>query len=125
MNDFSNRMIHLVEDTKPQNDILVRTLKMPCKPDAGLNRLKFMEFKKSNHLMPETFGFAVCRKLKKNPMTCHTPNLSITAIDDPQHKLKGLEIGAADNITKPFDTSEGTRFQSRLNRKPGSVEPDP
>ncbi len=57
----------------------------------------------SDIMMPETDGHALCKKLKSDPRTNHIPIIFITALTETKHKLKGLEIGADDYITKPFN----------------------
>ena len=54
-------------------------------------------------MMPEMDGFEVCRRLKANPKTHHIPVLMITALDQPSDRVKGLEAGADDFLTKPVD----------------------
>jgi two-component system cell cycle response regulator len=54
-------------------------------------------------MMPDMDGFEVCRRLKANPRTQHVPVLMITALDQPSHRVKGLEVGADDFLTKPVD----------------------
>ena len=54
-------------------------------------------------MMPEMDGFEVCRRLKANPRTAHIPVLMITALDQPSDRVKGLQAGADDFLTKPVD----------------------
>ncbi len=54
-------------------------------------------------MMPDMDGFEVCRRLKSNPKTHHLPVLMITALDQPSDRVKGLEVGADDFLTKPVD----------------------
>ena len=54
-------------------------------------------------MMPEMDGFEVCRRLKSNPKTHHIPVLMITALDQPSDRVRGLEVGADDFLTKPVD----------------------
>ena len=54
-------------------------------------------------MMPVMDGFEVCRRLKANPKTHHVPVLMITALDQPSDRVKGLEAGADDFLTKPVD----------------------
>ncbi len=126
MSGFTNRRILLVDDTKANIDILVQTLKQDYKLGVALTGAKAIEYTKANRLdlilldilMPEMDGFEVCQRLKENPATRSVPIIFITAIDDPQHKKKGLEIGAVDYITKPFDISEvRARVKTHLSLK--------
>lgn len=54
-------------------------------------------------MMPEMDGFDVCRALKSDPETQHIPVVMITALDQPSDRVKGLEAGADDFLTKPVD----------------------
>ncbi len=52
-------------------------------------------------MMPDMDGFEVCRRLKTNPATHHIPVVMVTALDQPSDRVKGLEAGADDFLTKP------------------------
>ncbi len=70
-------------------------------------------------MMPVMDGYEVCRRLRANPAVAEVPVLMITALDDTTSRLQGLEAGADDFITKPFNRSElRTRVRTivRLNR---------
>jgi two-component system cell cycle response regulator len=54
-------------------------------------------------MMPGMNGFEVCRRLKNAPMTAHLPVVMVTALDQPSDRLKGLDAGADDFLTKPVD----------------------
>ncbi len=53
-------------------------------------------------VMPEMDGYDVCRRLKASEQTCHIPVVFITAMDGEDDEAKGLDLGAVDFITKPF-----------------------
>jgi len=53
-------------------------------------------------MMPGMDGFEVCRRLKASPATAHIPVVLVTALDQPSDRVKGLEAGADDFITKPI-----------------------
>ncbi len=57
-------------------------------------------------MMPDMDGFAVCATLKANARTQEIPVIFMTAMSDPESKLKAFDIGAADYITKPFQRQE-------------------
>jgi len=53
--------------------------------------------------MPVMDGFEACKNLKRNPDTRDIPIIFLTAKDEPSDVIKGLKLGAADYVTKPFD----------------------
>ncbi|BAZ40840.1 response regulator receiver signal transduction histidine kinase [Calothrix sp. NIES-4101] len=57
-------------------------------------------------MMPGIDGFETCRRLKANAITQNIPVIFMTALSDATDKVKGLEIGAVDYITKPFQQEE-------------------
>jgi two-component system, cell cycle response regulator len=52
-------------------------------------------------MMPDMDGFEVCRRLKSGLTTHHIPVVIVTALDQPSDRVKGLESGADDFLTKP------------------------
>jgi two-component system cell cycle response regulator len=52
-------------------------------------------------MMPDMDGFEVCRRLKSNPKTHFIPVVMVTALDSPSDRVRGLEAGADDFLTKP------------------------
>ena len=53
-------------------------------------------------MMPDLDGFEVCRRLKTNPATHHIPVIMVPALDQPADRVRGLEAGADDFLTKPI-----------------------
>jgi two-component system, cell cycle response regulator len=53
-------------------------------------------------MMPDMDGFEVCRRLKSNPATQHIPVVMVTALDQLSDRVRGLEAGADDFLTKPI-----------------------
>ena len=56
--------------------------------------------------MPDMTGFDVCRTLKADPELCMIPVLFLSGSGTPGDKVRGLDLGAVDYITKPFDDFE-------------------
>lgn len=54
-------------------------------------------------MMPGLDGFETCRRLKSDPVTAHVPVVIVTALDQPSDRVRGLEAGADDFLTKPID----------------------
>ena len=54
-------------------------------------------------MMPDMDGFEVCRRLKGHISTAHLPIVMVTALDQPADRVRGLEAGADDFVTKPID----------------------
>jgi two-component system, cell cycle response regulator len=70
-------------------------------------------------MMPEMDGFEVCRQLRRDPNLARVPVIMLTALDDRDSRLQGIEAGADEFISKPFDSSElRARLQTitHLNR---------
>ena len=53
-------------------------------------------------MMPGMDGFEVCRRLKTNPATHYIPVVIVTSLDQPSDRVRGLEAGADDFLTKPI-----------------------
>jgi two-component system cell cycle response regulator len=69
-------------------------------------------------MMPGMDGFEVCRRLKANPATQHIPVIMVTALDQPADRVRGLESGADDFLTKPVaDIELITRVKSLTRMK--------
>src|SRR5712692_1696030 len=54
-------------------------------------------------VMPEMSGYEVCRKIRENPATAMLPVVMVTALDPVQERVKGIEAGADDFLTKPIN----------------------
>ncbi len=69
-------------------------------------------------MMPEMDGIEVCRCIKANPHTTHIPVVMVTALDSPKDRVKGIEAGADDFLTKPVnDAALFCRVRSLLRLK--------
>lgn len=110
--ESSNQMhILLVEDNDELRTYLAKMLHRKysiLEAANGLEALKLLESESpdlilSDILMPEMDGFELCQKVKSNITTCHIPLILLTSLSDREDVVKGLNIGADDYITKPFD----------------------
>lgn len=69
-------------------------------------------------VLPEMSGFEVCRKLIESHGDRYVPIILVTGMDDVSAKIRGLESGAYDYITKPYDAQELlARVRSALRNK--------
>lgn len=57
-------------------------------------------------MLPDIDGYEVCRRLRTTTRTSHVPVIFLTQKDERSDKLQGLELGADNYITKPFDIEE-------------------
>ncbi len=70
-------------------------------------------------MMPDLDGFKVCRLLRTNPLLAEVPVIMVTALDDHDSCLHGIEAGADDFVSKPFNRAElraRVRNITQLNR---------
>lgn len=70
-------------------------------------------------MLPEMDGFEVCRRLRADPCLREVPVIMVTTLDDRASRVQGIEAGADDFISKPFDRTElcaRVRTITRLNR---------
>jgi two-component system, cell cycle response regulator len=69
-------------------------------------------------MMTEMDGFEVCRRIKADPATSHIPVVMVTALDQKSDRVRGLEAGADDFLTKPVnDLQLMTRVKSLVRLK--------
>ncbi len=86
-----------------------------CKPDLVL----------LDWMLPLLSGIEVCRRLRRLPATRATPVIMLTARGEEGDKIRGLNSGADDYITKPFSPSElMARVRAVLRRARPSVDED-
>jgi DNA-binding response OmpR family regulator len=57
-------------------------------------------------VMPEMSGYEVCRKIRENPATQILPVVMVTALDPGEERVKGIDAGADDFLTKPINQAE-------------------
>ena len=76
--------------------------------------------------LPDQDGYQVCRKLRQQPRTAHVPIIFLTRRSGRSDKLSGLELGADDFISKPFDLQELLlRLRNSIQRAAHEAEIDP
>ena len=69
-------------------------------------------------MMPGMDGFEVCQRLKADPLTAHIPVVMVTALDQVSDRIRGLDAGADDFLTKPADPiALMTRVKSLIRLK--------
>lgn len=103
----------LVVDDVPDNiQVISDILRQDYRVKAATNGAKALKICASDSqpdlvlldvMMPEMDGFEVCQRLKKDPLTAHISVIFLTALEQTQNIVKGLELGAIDYITKPIN----------------------
>jgi len=79
--------------------------------ESGLSALEQLEHAQPDLIlldvmMPGLDGFATCARIKARPASADLPILFMTALDEPEQKVRALKAGAVDYITKPFHVPE-------------------
>jgi PAS domain S-box-containing protein len=70
-------------------------------------------------MMPELDGFEICRQLRNDPILAEVPIIMVTALEDRESRLRGMDAGADDFVIKPIDRMDlraRVRTITRLNR---------
>jgi len=71
-------------------------------------------------------GYEVCQRLRRNFLTSNIPIIMLTALDQLPEKVKGMEEGADDYVTKPFHPSElRSRVLTHLRRSERDIQSSP
>ncbi len=77
-------------------------------------------------MLPDMDGYAVCKQLRRDARTSHIPIIFLTQKDERSDRIAGLELGADDYITKPFDIEElKLRVQNAIARAERESLTDP
>jgi len=104
--------ILVVDDLAPNRNLLEVKLSaeyydavMACSGEEALEIIEKenIDLVLMDAMMPGIDGFEACRRLKKNPSTYHIPVIMVTALEETKDRIRGLEAGADDFITKPID----------------------
>ncbi|PDW02551.1 ATP-binding response regulator [Candidatus Viridilinea mediisalina] len=126
---MENQSLILVVDDQPVGQMVLASLLEPegyrlafasNGPDA-LNQMQLMapDLVLLDVMMPDMDGFEVCRRIRADPTLALIPVVMVTALDDQNSLLQGIESGADDFVSKPFSRAElRTRIRTitRLNR---------
>ncbi|MDA1092078.1 MAG: response regulator transcription factor [Acidobacteria bacterium] len=76
-------------------------------------------------MLPGLGGLEICRLMRADPTLAATPIIMLTARADEADRIKGLELGADDYVTKPFSPKELVARVQAVLRRTRSVGPDP
>jgi two-component system phosphate regulon response regulator PhoB len=143
METGSGRKILIIEDERDVADLLTLNLRkagyrvsMAADGASGLQKARDdrPDFIVLDLMLPKLSGLEVCKILKSDPATSHTPILMLTARAEEIDRIVGLEFGADDYVTKPFSPREvvlrirailrrGERADESLNAGPISIDP--
>jgi putative two-component system response regulator len=104
----------VVDDTEANIDILVAALASEYEVTVAMDGSSALETVNNDPpdlilldiMMPDMDGYEVCRRIKSEPKTSGIPIIFITSMNEVQNKTMGLELGAVDYITKPFEVME-------------------
>jgi len=105
----------LVEDDRPLSDLLVwhfsrENFNVRWTPDGDeallLARERVPDIVIIDWMIEGVSGIEVCRRLRRNPDTANVPIIMLTARGEESDRVRGLETGADDYLTKPFSPRE-------------------
>jgi putative two-component system response regulator len=123
------RKILVIENDMPFALLVVELLHAECDVEVATTAKRGMQLAEAGNFdlitldvdLPDDNGFKICSRLKQDPHLCDTPIVFVSGrscLEDQQH---GLDVGAADYITKPFEICEFvTRLLSHIKAKTDS-----
>ncbi len=106
--------ILVVDDTRDNLELLAAIFKDEYRVKVATNGSKALEIAQSDTppdlilldiMMPGMDGFQVAQALRMHPASEHIPVIFVTAMTDQDARLRGMELGAVDFVTKPIDPS--------------------
>ncbi|HEY5513772.1 MAG TPA: response regulator [Geomonas sp.] len=113
MEAFACRPRVLIVDDAPENvQLLTEMLRGDCLPVSASNGVQALKLANDDPapdiilldiLMPGMNGYEVCARLKAEKLTRDIPVIFVTALTEKNEERKGLELGGADYITRPFN----------------------
>ncbi len=114
-NRRENEALLLVDDNPTNLQVLYQTLETTgCKLLVAKNGETALSIAQKaapdlillDIMMPGIDGFEVCRRLKNDPATANIPVIFLSALSDTKDKVQGLQLGAVDYVSKPFQPDE-------------------
>jgi len=117
-------LVLLIEDNSDMRNFILQSLEDIFQVATCIDGLQGIEKTKeiipdlvlSDVMMPKMDGFEVCRQIRSNEITSHIPVILLTAKAALNDKIEGLETGADDYLTKPFNSKELiTRINNLIN----------
>jgi DNA-binding response OmpR family regulator len=119
--------ILVVDDTPANIDVLMATLRPQYRVQVASDGMSAVRIVESDDppdlilldvMMPGISGFDVCRMLKANPERSNIPVIFVTSLREANEECHGLDVGAVDYITKPFNpTTVRARVRKQLEIK--------
>jgi signal transduction histidine kinase len=117
MNTYSDKLINvlLVDDNPTNLRVLAAALQgqgwrilMATDGESAIEQAEYVhpDLVLLDIMMPGIDGFETCQRLKSNSSLVDVPIIFMTALSESDQKVKGLELGAVDYITKPFQQNE-------------------
>ncbi|MEB3292559.1 MAG: response regulator [Synechococcales bacterium] len=115
MNSVESGLILIVDDTPTNIDVIRETLEnqgfevsIAMSGERALQQVaqEIPDLILLDVMMPGIDGFETCQRLKSLPLVQNVPIIFMTALSDTENKVKALELGAVDYVTKPFEARE-------------------
>ncbi len=134
MHSDNSLRILLVDDTPTNLKVLAEALQgqgwktlMAADGESAIEQVEYLrpDLILLDVMMPGIDGFETCRRLKANPDTQDIPVIFMTALSETVDKVRGLELGAVDYVTKPFQHEEviaRTKLHLRLSQLTNKLE---
>ena len=117
--DDESDVTELLEYKLEQEGYRVATLNDPLACIAKVREFE-PELVLLDIMMPELSGIQLCRIIRADPITKDIPIIFLSARGEVEDRIKGLEAGAEDYISKPFNTNELLLRISKMLRRSGS-----